>query len=449
MGLKIPVRKKIMNLYIKLVMILNIPFKGMLNMRRSIRWCLLALAFIFPHKILLAGNDNPFLLPMGEQEALFNNAGIGLSGSPANVLFNPAGISDINSSRLTVSGSTYTLIKAQFENEGTTDDLTFTSFNAVPNMIAGSKAFKKWTVAYGLFSPNAIEIDADYKTTISSIPAQAHVLLYSKSEEQYAGFASSRKIGHDWSIGVSLLGHRYHENNMTSNFITPSGAAPYISVVEKIEVEVVSILAILGVQKKVSDDFRLGLRLNLPAVPVFDVSQVYEEKQIYNGATLTKEIIDEKSDGAEYSLPLDVGLGAVWTISARHTLLSDVSLQTGAKYDTLPGSTKNYRIELGPTVRGNIGYKYRLNDHSSLLAGVNWNPSTIRDGTRASDGEQKLPLHFLSVSGGVYFVDDNVNTGVGVFYGASRTDRQFFGNEPENNTSLNAIGMILSASISY
>jgi hypothetical protein len=59
-----------------------------------------------------ATNENPLVLPMGEREALLGNAGISIKGSAANALFNPAGLSSLTDTRLSVSGSTYALMRA-------------------------------------------------------------------------------------------------------------------------------------------------------------------------------------------------------------------------------------------------------------------------------------------------------------------------------------------------
>ena len=187
--------------------------------------------------IAKADNENPMLLPVGEQEALMGNTGIALGGSPANAIYNPAGISQLTTKRLTVSGSTYGLIKASMETTGN-DDLTFTTFNAVPNMVVGSRQVNKWTVTYGIFSPSALEIDADYKTYFEALSGNGRMNFNSKIEEQYIGGGSARDVGNGWTVGFSLFAHRFHDRSASSTQITPAGAvgpsSPYVAQGEKI-----------------------------------------------------------------------------------------------------------------------------------------------------------------------------------------------------------------------
>jgi long-subunit fatty acid transport protein len=416
----------------------------------SISIWFLACVFFSP---AYAANDNPLLLPVGEQEALMGNTGIALGASPANVLYNPAGVSDLDGKRLSVSGSTYALIKATLEVDSSSDDLSFSSFNAVPNMVVGSRKVGGLSVAYGIFSPSMMEIDADFDTFLQNISADARQALTSRIQEQFVGAAVARRFAKNWRGGFSVFGHRYNERVQSSTQATPTGAAspvsPYVAGSERIMIEVISIQAILGVQHEMTDSFRWGARVALPGIPVFDRSEVYQEILVYDGTSVSKAVIDRDDFGAEYKLPLDVGAGMLYRTAGGHEFALDAAVQFGTSYTNIPDSTRGFEIELATTLRSSAGFKYRWNDANHVVAGLNWNPSTIKSSRRLEDDSGNAPQNFILATAGIYHQAGNVLLAGGAFYGFSRTDRAFFEGEPENRTNIRAMGLILSTSILY
>jgi hypothetical protein len=182
---------------------------------------------------------------------------------------------------------------------------------------------------------------------------------------------------------------------------------------------------------------------------VYDVSTVYSEVLYYNGTIVAKQLLDQKDQGANYELPTEIGTGIHYKLGGGHELTADLHAQDEGRYTTIPDSAKGKRVVLGRTARGSVGYGYPINPNTQLLFGLNWNPSTLRSKTNVENGETDPPNNFVLVSGGLHHHTDNVTTSGGFFYGVSRTDRNFFGGKAQDSTSLKAIGMILSSSITY
>lgn len=397
----------------------------------------------------MAGNDNPFLLPIGEIEALTANTGIARTASSANALYNPAGIAYIKDRRLTVSGSTYAIVRAEFETgEQNEEPLRFNTFSASPNMVVSSKELGGRNIVYGLFVPTALEINAKFvRPTTIGPGGEMRIALASKSSEQFLGLGTGRFIGENWSAGASLFGHRFNESEVSSAVVTINGGTPNITSSKRVELEVISLIAVFGIHHKVSDNFQWGVRFSPPSLQIQDKAEVYKQEIVENGGVVTRSL-EEKTTSAKYPFPWSVGLGMNFYLSGRHSVSAEVSVQGPERFNTIPSSAMGDQTRLGTTVRGQLAYEYKLRDPVQILTGINWNPSTVQRRIDAN-GEEGAPLHFLGFTSGIYYTDDNVKTGAGVFYLNSRTDRYFFGPEPDNQTSINVMGLLISSSIQY
>ncbi len=371
------------------------------------------------------------------------NSGVSNVGSPGNIFYNPAGLYRIAGSRLAASGSAYALVKGR--NEILNDTVEFDTVASVPNMIAVSRKIRSWTVAFGLFSPVAIEGQLEKEVTTSGLNFSLSNSF--RTEEQFIGFASGRDIGNGWSFGVGLFAHRYLSKNTTNIFITPNPTAAHVAKFERVELEVVSILPVIGIQKAVTEKLHFGLRVSTPDIELLGRSNVKSELIEESAGVVTVTKSRNERDG-NYQLPPDVSIGLSWTPNGKHFLSVDVGIQLPTKFDSMPGQLKGIRYNTETTVRQNIGYEYRISDDYSVVSGLMRSPYSSGK-SRQKDGSPTIPTNFFGATIGVYAREKTATSGIGFFYVNSREDSKVFGFKRDDKNGFNVVGVLLSSSIDY
>ena len=95
---------------------------------------------------------------------------------------------------------------------------------------------------------------------------------------------------------------------------------------------------------------------------------------------------------AALTLPASASLSAVHELNDRWTLLGDVSFmqwseiqQLQVKNAATSATSSTLALKLDDTVRVSLGATYRLTDAWKLRAGVAWDPSPVKDGTRTAN----------------------------------------------------------------
>lgn len=373
------------------------------------------------------------------------NAGTSISGSPGNIFYNPAGLYRLTGSRLSASGSAYALVKGR--TEFINDVVDFDTVASVPNMLALTRRFRSWTIGFGIFSPIAIQGDIDTETNVPAAGLRFGVSNTFRTEEQYIGFASGKDIGSGWSFGVGLFAHRYLSKNITSSFITPNPTAVHIAKSERAELEVVSLLPILGLQKDITEKLRLGIRISAPDIELLGRSKVHsEEIQESSGNVTVRKVREER--GGNYRLPADISTGLSWAPNGKHFLTLDIGVQLPTRFDSMPGQTKGVLYDTRTTVRQNIGYEYHWSDTYSIVTGLMRSPYASGK-SRDKEGNASTPANFSGATLGVYAREKSTTSGIGFFYVNSRRDGEIFGFEKDQKSGFNVYGVLLSSSIDY
>ncbi|MGE4132668.1 MAG: hypothetical protein AB7F86_13575 [Bdellovibrionales bacterium] len=388
--------------------------------------------------------DNPLLLPMGEKESLMGNSGVAAEGSAGNIFYNPAGLYALTGRKFSASGSAYAYVRGRTQvfDEG----LDFDSIATVPNMVAISRHIKSWTYAFGIFSPINFEGNIETQNQVSD--AGLYLTLHSQfyTEEQFVGFASGKDIGGGWSFGTSVFVHRYLNRTNSTVFAEPSPTAAYLSQSERTELEVLSLLPVIGLQKKMDNDLRLGLRISFPDVELLGRSRVKSEKLVSTtSSTVTK--VNQDGNG-HYRLPLDTALGAAWRFSGRHTITCDLGVQWPTRFDSMPNQPKGTYFRTETTVRQNLGYEYKMSDDYSAVLGLSRNPSSVGN-SRDKDGKLMDKNTFFGLDLGVYGKEGIATSGLGLFYRSSRGKELVYNLERDKISGFQVYGLTLTTSISY
>ena len=389
--------------------------------------------------------ENPLTLPLGDRESFMGNSGVSLSGSPGNIFYNPAGLYRLTGTRFSATGSAYALVKGRAQLLGETID--FDTVASVPNMLAITRRIRSWTLAFGIFSPVAIEGSIEAETTVPGPGLRFAVNNVFRTEEQYIGVASGRDIGNGWSFGLGLFMHRYLSRNFTNIFITPDPTAVHITKNERVELEVLSLLPVIGLQKDLTDKLRFGLRIATPDIEILGRSQVHSEELTENAGVVTVTKVREERDG-NYRLPPDVSFGLSWTPNGKHFLTADVGVQLPTEFDSMPGQTKGTLYKTDTTVRQSLGYEYHWSDSYSIVTGIMRSPYASGK-SRDKEGNATTPTNFFGATLGVYTREKTTTSGAGLFYANARGDGEVLGIQRDKENGFTVYGVLLSTSIDY
>lgn len=404
----------------------------------------LLLAALMLSDSVWADANNPFILPMGEREALNANSGLTIKGSPANLLYNPAGLTHIDGQRISVSGTTYAIAEGEIDQAFGSDTLSFSSFSAVPNMLVGSRKWRDWTYAFGLFVPIEIEIVTRYRSTISELGGIADVQFNTQTQEQYVGLGAAKSFSNGWALGLSAFGYRFFVRDMTSLNVDPTTGNLLFSINSRKEQEVMSLLLVGGAQKKWGEDFTLGIRVMTPSLPVYTRSMFYNNilvDDLNNPSPATREVKTPKSK-TEYKTPLDTAAGLSYEYRSGHKIGIDVAVAWPTQFTKFKNTDEETLVKTRTTLRGSLHGENRLSQNWSIFSGLQLNPSTPSQGESPAN-------NYTGISSGLYMKEENTSASIGVYYLWSRTDRKILGPTPEDATQFKIYGMMVSTSITY
>jgi hypothetical protein len=408
-------------------------------MKNSLLICLLSLFAT----VAFAEIDNPMILPVGETEAYMGNAGAAIRGSPGNIFYNPAGLSQLTGRRFSGSGSAYAIVKGRVHAGD--EKVDFDTFASVPNMVASTRRFKDFTFGFGIFVPVTMRGLIENTSPVTS-PAAGENRLSADftTDEQFIGFALGKELKNGWSAGVTLFGHRYVNQNTVNSFLTLPTIPAYVSQHSHLELEVLSIFPVVGLQK-VSGDWVFGLRVAAPSVELMGRGKMKRETLTFAGGATT-EIIDEEYDG-NYRSPTDVILGASWT-DRRNVVTLNSGVQFPIDFETMPHSVESDLWDTKLTFRQHIGYEYKMKDDLSILAGIQRSPSTVQSRVDRS-GNISRQNHYYGMTAGVFNREEKTTSGIGLFYAVARQEEKVFAFDADKSEGFQIYGVLLSTSIDY
>jgi hypothetical protein len=97
--------------------------------------------------------DNPFLAAIGAYEAITANTGIGRDGSVGSVIYNPAGMASIKSSKVSGSASAFSLDSVRSQGNGFDDETK--NINSIPTQITSIFTQKRFNLAFSILVPSS------------------------------------------------------------------------------------------------------------------------------------------------------------------------------------------------------------------------------------------------------------------------------------------------------
>jgi hypothetical protein len=358
-----------------------------------------------------ASASNPNLIPLGETEAFLGNAGVARATDTGAVYYNPSGLAELESGRISVSGAVYMSYSVQYQAalnvDNTNIPLKVSGFDTIPSTYVATRRFGDWVGAFSVIVPSSLSLN-DH-VSFNTPKTTTNVIYSDQISDLWLGLSLAHKIGDHFSLGVSVYGMQHSETLVIGADIE-EGTTAFGTTQERTSLDALGLSAIVGATYIATDWLRLGLRAQTPFIQVHGTGDTYETLHPLGGAGSTEDI----SAGGNWGKPFDFSLGAALSPAPWFTLLADVSLQLGLTYTEFPssndfGGTTSYKT----TPRLNAGVEILPDPSYPIRVGFLYDPN-------ANSGNPGDPGYagedFFGVTAGVGFASPHVKTCVGGFY---------------------------------
>ena len=359
---------------------------------------------------------NRQILPLGEAEMFMANTGTGRATDGGAVYYNPAGLSDIRGSSISVSGSAYLSSEYNLDNllsvAGSQTPFQAKSFNTVPTTYVAVKEWGEWHLALSALVPDSSQIDSVVDTTNNGVG-----LTWLQSYQQsdlWVGLSAGHKIADAWSLGLSVFYIKDNTSQVSSVQAVNTGNNKSVTVLQHTNQSESGISALIGTKWKFSDSLQFGLRLQSPILHVSGKGDVFQRSLTTSGGTVTPSLVTQTDLSANYDLPWDATLGTAYILSDSLTLLFDLSFSAAFQFDSLLNSTFSTHYQGQPTFRTNFGIEFKPSDHIALQGGFLYDPSAIHSLDGRDDGTIRIDYYGITV--GLGWSVEHVRTSLGFVY---------------------------------
>ena len=379
----------------------------------------LALAGAFtPSAHAYNSNSNRQIIPLGETEAFLGNAGVGRANDTGAVYYNPSGLAELSSGRVSVTGSAYlsfdTRTDGAFFVDQTTVGYEASGFNTIPAFYVAAYKMDDWVTAISVLVPNSLQVESRSPFTTPS--TQSTIIAATKSSDLWIGLSAARKVDEHWNLGVTLFAIQHQEATTVGLDMTfPANPTTSLTTsMEQVTLATIGLSATFGITYLPDDpQWRFGLRAQTSLVQLGGNADTFISSHKETGGVIASTVEDKRATEAHYQLPFDFTLGSAYIANDWLTVLADVSMQLGADYSSIPGSTVTEQVNLKPTPRFNLGMEFKTAKWMQLRTGFFYNPS-------ANGQDSNTPGYsaedFYGLTAGIGINSAKVRTGVGVFY---------------------------------
>lgn len=384
------------------------------------------LFFLFFISANIYAQEHSFLSPMGAYEGISANTGIGRDGSVGSVLYNPAGMASVKSSKLSASGSAFSQNEISINVEGEKESIKY--FQTTPAQVTTIFNTDKFNWAFSILVPKTYKYDRISNTSYG-VSSNSTV----EDNETMFGPSIAFKLSPEFSIGLSVFGSK--RDYRDTSFLYYEDNTGAIAQARKQDISGMTVFPIIGLLYKPTQALQLGLRIQAPSKCVSG-SMVDNSKTAGDNTSLGVPNDDRtlKSD-ARFEKPAEIGLGVSWGASEQLNILFDVTHQFAKKYQVIKEDVFGEPIEFDfkDTQRFNLAFEYKTSHTDAMTLGFMYNPDPIND----SD------LNFYGGTIGYRSMDKIADSSVGFFYNhASQKDGQ-------DEFAFTSYGVFVSNSINF
>lgn len=365
----------------------------------------------------LASLENRGLLPFGEKEVMTGNAGVAGEESAGAVYYNPAGLAQAGHSRISVSGTTFVSNHQESPKFLRVDNTDVPYSQSGLDILPGAliSTFKKgdWALAYFLTVPDAFKVKN--KFTMDTPNTQSTVVQVVEHQELWGGVSAARYVSPKLSLGASLQFTQITRlQSFSVQIAIPSLANTGSVGTQYTDMSIFGMSATFGALYHASAVTTLGLRVQTPFARLGGKTKFYAGNQEVISGTLTSTQVSEDDIRTQYRMPLDITVGSRFKLGKSTSLLADLSYQLGSDFEVLEGSSSSLRVRTSATPRFSVGSLFQVSPKVELGAGFLYNPSSIHSLDGLEEGDSRA--NFWGFTGGIYWMPDNVRTGVSLFH---------------------------------
>ncbi|MCX8491991.1 MAG: hypothetical protein ORN54_13085, partial [Cyclobacteriaceae bacterium] len=268
----------------------------------------------------------------GTRAVLLGGAAIGGLEDNSSVIYNPALLSLVKSTSISINSNVYQMVNITVKNgAGPGQDVTSNQFSAVPVTVSGLIRKKKpshWTMGYAIIVPTEFtfkasareegfkDIDQLVSGTQSPGP-EGYVGQFSintRLSENQGAFAVAFKINQQWSIGLTnqviYRSHNYAKNEL-SRMILNNTVASLVSTSESQNIEYANLRYVpkIGIAYAVGN-WTAGIAVNLPSI------------NITGSGTIARDVVANNLNNQQDFTKARIGLNLA--VNDRQTKLSTI-----------------------------------------------------------------------------------------------------------------------------
>lgn len=386
---------------------------------------IIVLLLVLMISIELHAQENAFLTPMGAYEGIAGNTGIGRDGSVGSVIYNPAGLASIKSSKLSASGSAFSQNQITTKSSEGSDDIKY--FQTVPAQITTVFNNPNFNWAFSILVPNSTKYDS--KRVEDTVNFNDTV----EDHETVFGPSAALKISNDFSLGLSVFGSK-RDYRFTSIAFFEDGTGA-IAQSRKLDISGLTAYPILGLLYTPGKNFSAGLKFLGPST---SLSGEFEDnlKTAGNNTSLGIPNGDVTEKGkVTFQKPMELGIGFSARTSESIKLYFDVTNQFSKEYELLKDNVfgETASVEYKTTQRYNFAVEYLTSHTDAITFGLMYNPDPMVD----SD------LNFMGATLGYRSIEKIADSSFGLFYNQGSSDSDGI------ETKQTMVGLFISSSINF
>lgn len=361
---------------------------------------------------------NPGSFPLGHEEVLRGNTGVAQPGTSAAPYYNPAALETRKGTVLSASSQLLYVNLWELEAQADSERNTILEFGQAPNLTL-SFGRGRWGWAFSIYTSVQREIETEITEDLSGEPITT--LITKREREILLGLSQAFHVTEKWSFGLTAFFQRYNDNEFTTVKQTDDTEVSDFITILRNNRTVMGAYLVLGTLYRFSDGFSLGLRVQTPAVKLDGSTDHYSAEK---GTDKSQPFNSEFSDilDAEQKTPVDGVVGFKWS-GGRHSLLFDLGIQAASDFNRVDGGDNGaevtQRVVTETTARAHAGYIYAASERLQWMAGVQYDPSSIRqeiEDLEAGVTLEKDSQDLWSAAAGFLLRVNKVDFAAGAFY---------------------------------
>jgi hypothetical protein len=396
----------------------------------------------------LFAQEHQFLTPIGAYEGIAGNTGIARDKSIGAVIYNPAGLASIKSSKLSASGSAFSQNKITLETPSLKEDVEY--IQTIPSQITTSFNQKHFNWAFSVIVTKSQEFDYALEAGTASVDKES-TDGYNKQQETLFGPTIAFEASRYFKVGLSLFAAKRDEKNKSVSY------ADYNTYSEQdyfqSDASAIAVFPVVGLLFTPNKNLSVGLKFTAPSTKVsggVNSKRRYVYWDIDGNGTCPPGLPDgtcslawysnDVTEKANFERPMEIGFGISGNISQNLKILLDINNQFSKKYTVYKKDANNEFKELNykNTVRGNLGIEYLTSHTDALTFGLMYNPNPLSD-----DNNGELDLDFMGATVGYRSIDDIADSSFGFFYNTANS------NSDGIKTTYSMYGLFVSTSINF